>query len=102
MKTYYGGSFKAIYRLNGRKIGGDGTPRATVFRIAPGMKEGLYVLSAEVYKGVRTSTGAISPVKGVKPEIRVQVPISLEDLTGHLQLCKMVIEADYCRMATGR
>lgn len=86
LKTTYGGSSKPIYRKNGQIFGGNGRVYSTVFKIAPAKKQNSYLLSAECYPASVSQTGAMSPVKGAKPEIRVMVPIGLDELRGAFDL----------------
>lgn len=94
-----GGSYKEIFKINGKPFGGkNGNPIATIFKITPAMKDGNWILSTEIYEGIRGETGLIEPIKGNKMIAQIRVSFSYSDLVRVARMSEIAIQAHMIRM----
>lgn len=95
-----GGSYKPIFKVNGKAYGGNDNPVATIFKITPAKKDDSWVLSSEIYEGVTEATGLIAPKSGTKPVVKIQVLMTYSDLIRIARMSEMAIQAYMNQFAT--
>lgn len=94
-----GGSYKPIYKLNGKPFGGkNNNPIAAIFKITPSNTKNNWVLSSEIYDGTEGETGLIEAKKQSSPYVKIQVLLSYDSLVSIAEMSKMAIQSYLVKM----